>query len=94
MAAAFAQTGAQADDAKGVAFAGDGADQRRAVDRIGDRAVDDSVDADLGQGGHTGKRAFEYVGDSVKVVRAEDWPLKVCAVTSKYSQLFKCKRRL
>ena len=43
MAAAFAQTGAQADDAKGVALAGDRADQRRAVDGVGDRAVDDAL---------------------------------------------------
>ena len=45
--AAFAQTRAQPDDAKGVALAGDRADQRRAVDGIGDRAVDDRVNADL-----------------------------------------------
>ena len=58
MTATFAQTGAQADDAKRAPLAGDRAHQGRAVDCVGDRAVHDGLDARLGQHRHPGNRAF------------------------------------
>lgn len=72
MAAAFAQPGPQPDDAKRIAPAGgDWPDQRRAVDRIGDRAVHHRMDADLGQGRHAGHRALQHIRDPVQIIRAE-----------------------
>ncbi len=55
--AAFAQSGAQTDDAISVALAWNGADQRRSVDCICDWAVDDVLDADFGQDRHAFKNA-------------------------------------
>ena len=69
--AAFAQTGAQADDAKGVAFARDRTHQRCAVNRIGNRSVDDLADAGLHQRGHARKRAFQNVRHAVQIIRAQ-----------------------
>ena len=68
---ALAQTCAQADDAKGIALARDRANQWRAVDGIGDRAVDDGPDAGFGQCGHTLKGTFEHVHHPLKIIRTK-----------------------
>jgi hypothetical protein len=48
----------QADDAERIALAGDLTNQRRAINRIGDRAIDDTLNAHFGQRWHTFKRAL------------------------------------
>lgn len=57
VAAAFAQSGAQTDDALGVALAWNGANQRRSVDGMCDWAIDDVFDTDFGQDWHGFKNA-------------------------------------
>ena len=71
VATAFAQSGAKADDAEGIALARDGADQRRTVDGVGDRAVDHGVNPDFFERRHSGEGPFEHVDHAVEVVRAE-----------------------
>lgn len=69
--AALAQPRPEPDDAKGVALAGNGADQRRAVDGIGDRAVDHILDPHLGQHRHPREGAFQHIRDPVQIVGAQ-----------------------
>ena len=71
MSTAFAQTGAQSDDAEGVPLAGDRADQRRPVDGVGDRAVDDRVDADLFQHRHPLEDVLQHRHDPFQIVRTQ-----------------------
>ena len=65
VATPFAQPRAQTDDAEGVPFAGDRTNQRCAVHRVGDGAIHDRLDADVHQGGHAGKSAFQNVRDPI-----------------------------
>ena len=71
MAAAFTEAGAQAGDAVGVAFAGDAADQRQPVGRVGDRAIDDGVDAGGLQAGQAAESTFQHIGDPIQIIGAQ-----------------------
>ena len=71
MAAALADAGAKADGAVGVLQARDLADQRQAVGRIGDRAVDLPSDADLGECRQPFENGIHVVEQAIHVVRAE-----------------------
>lgn len=46
----------------------DRADERRAVNSIGDRAVYDVFNANFREDGHTGKRALQHIGDPVQII--------------------------
>ncbi len=70
MAAALTQTSPQANNAKGVALAGDRPDQRRAIDCVGDRAIDHGMDTGLHEGRHPGKRALHGIGHAIKIIGA------------------------
>ena len=69
--AAFAKSGPQAYDTKRISLAGDRADQGRAVNRIGDGAIHDTLDPDLCQRGHAGECALEHIHDAVQIVGAK-----------------------
>jgi len=65
MAAAFAQTCAQADDAEGVAFSGDWPHKWCAIDRVGDWPVHDRTNAGLFQRWHPFKCASQDVHNPI-----------------------------
>ena len=71
VAAAFAQTSAQANDAKCISLSRNGADQWCAVDCVCDWAIDHCVYSRLHQCGHAGECAFQNVGDPIQIVGAE-----------------------
>ena len=71
MPATFAQARAQADDTKRISLARNGPHQRRAINRIGDRAVDHRMNSGLHQGRHPCKGAFQHVRDPVQIIRAQ-----------------------
>ena len=60
MSAAFTESGAQSNDAERIAFAGYGANQRRTVDGLGDRAIDDGVYAGFLDDRHALEDIFQY----------------------------------
>ncbi len=71
MTAGFADTGAQADRAIGVVDAGNRADQRRAVDGVGDGAIDHRVNPRLGQRRQALENALHVVETTIEVGRAQ-----------------------
>ena len=70
-AAALADAHAQPDDAVGAAPSRHRADQRRAVGRVGDRAVDHRADLGLAQRRQAHERALEDVGDPIEIIGAQ-----------------------
>ena len=71
MSTPLAQASAQADDAICVARAGNLADQRQSIGRIGDRPVDHRVDAGSLQARQPADRAFHHVHHAIQVVGAQ-----------------------
>ena len=71
MTAAFADASAQACDTKGIALARNRANKGHAVWCVSDGAIDNSMDACLGQGWQTLKDTFHIIKASVQIIRAE-----------------------
>ena len=71
MAAALSQTGAQTDDAEGIAFSRDRANQWGTVYRIGDRPIHDRMNARFHQGRHPLECAFQNICDAIQIIGAK-----------------------
>ena len=71
MTATFAQPGAKPGDAIGVAKARHATDERQAVRRVGDGAVDDRMDAGRLQRRNERHRPFHHVRHAVEIVGAQ-----------------------
>ena len=71
MTAAFTDACTQACDTKGIALARNRANKGHAVWGVGNRAIDNSMDACLGQGWQTLKNTFHIIKASVQIIRAK-----------------------
>ena len=71
MTAPLANTGAQANNTIGIAFARYRPHQRCAVNRIGNRPVHHRVNTSIHQSRHTGKGPFQHICHPLQIIRTE-----------------------